>query len=160
MSTELEAPLLALFRYVQKLLGHGMSCCALPCGWAACCTPSCGFAKAKAVEGGRGLPRSRVRVLALSGSALLTRGPSMLVLGCRTLGEEKVGEEKMGEDKVGEECPPTVPGHRILSVCLIQKFSHELVSGTSHSSHSRSPAFGTMLRTAITAGEPMWAEER
>ena len=66
----------------------------------------------------------------------------------------------MGEDKVGEECPPTVPGHRILSVCLIQKFSQELVSGTSHSSHSRSPAFGTMLRTAITAGEPMWAEGR
>ena len=35
--TELEAPLLALFRSVQKLLGHGLSCRALPCGSAVCC---------------------------------------------------------------------------------------------------------------------------
>ena len=44
--TELETPLLAHF---SGLFGG-----CLPCGWAACCTPSCGVATAKAVEGGRG----------------------------------------------------------------------------------------------------------
>jgi hypothetical protein len=71
---ELEAPLLALSRSVQKVLGHGLSRCALPSGWAACCTPSCGVAQAKAVGGGRGLPCSQVPVLALSGRALWTLG--------------------------------------------------------------------------------------
>ena len=34
-----------------------MACPAVPCRGAACCTPSGGVAKAKAVKGGRGLPR-------------------------------------------------------------------------------------------------------
>ena len=38
--TEREAPLLAHFRSVQKLLGHGLSCCASPREWAVCCTPA------------------------------------------------------------------------------------------------------------------------